>query len=418
MPDPGFYRRHLEDDVLAWWLAHGPDPESGGVRTCFANSGDTLLSTDKYTWSQGRWVWLTARLSGASRAGLLGLDADSLLRQATGTAEFVADHALLGEGTTAYVLAADGTVKPAGPDGDPHASVFADLFAALGFAGLHGELAARAIPGTRPWGTLAETLLVSAYDRVVAGTAKNEPYPVDPRFRCFAEPMMLMHAGAELFAATGSDRAREITVAAAADARSALFVTGTDVHDLAPRGAGLDGSLLARHRTPGHLLEFLWFLHHAASTVPGVAEVAGGPEWTVGAALGALELGWDTEAGGLFRYVDAEGGAPRGDLIDDRYENLVTRTWDTKLWWPHVEALYATALLAKSHGSDELAAWRDRLHDYAFATFPEGPGREWAQIRGRDGRPLDEVVALPVKDPFHIARALLLLVELLGENEN
>jgi N-acylglucosamine 2-epimerase len=418
MPDPGFYRSHLENDVLAWWLANGPDPEYGGVRTCFANFGDTLVSTDKYTWSQGRWVWLTARLSRAARTGLLGMDADVLLRQARGTAEFVAEHALLGDGTTAYVLAADGTPGPSGPDGDVHASVFADLFAALGFAGLHGELAARGTPAARPWGALARELLVSAYERVRAGTAKSEPYPVDPRFRGFAGPMMLMHTGAELYAATGCEQAREITVAAAADALGALFVTGTDVHDMAPRGSGLDETLLARHRTPGHLLEFLWFLHHAAATVPGVAEVAGDPEWPARAALGALALGWDPAEGGLLRYVDRDGGPPRGGLLDDRYENLVTRTWDTKLWWPHAEALYATALLAESHERTELAAWRDRIHEYTFDTFPEGPGREWTQIRARDGRPLDEVVALPVKDPFHIARALLLLVELQGETEN
>lgn len=424
MPDAGlhrfqrFHRSHLEDDVLAWWLAHGPDAERGGVHTCFANVGDTLVSTDKYTWSQGRWAWLTARLSRAARAGLIDMDADTLLRQATGTAEFVAAHALLGDGTTAYVLSADGTVRPAGPDGAAHASVFADLFAVLGFAGLHGELVATGTPAARAWGALAEELLVSAYDRVRSCTALNEPYPVHPRFRCFAEPMMLMHAGAELHAATGSRRAQEITVAAAADALSALFVTGTQVRDMAPRGPGLDGTLLARHRTPGHLLEFLWFLHRAAATVPGVAAVAGDPSWVVEAALGALAVGWDTAEGGLLRYVDREGGAPRGDLLDDRYENLVTRTWDTKLWWPHAEALYATALLARAHGSAELAAWHDRIHEYTFGTFPEGPGREWTQIRARDGRPLDEVVALPVKDPFHIARALLLLVELHGEAEN
>ena len=45
---------------------------------------------------------------------------------------------------------------------------------------------------------------------------------------------------------------------------------------------------------------------------------------------------------------------------------------------------------------------------------PQGPGLEWIQIRDRAGAPLDATVALPVKDPFHIARALLLLVELLA----
>lgn len=420
MPDRSFYQAHLEDDVLAWWLANGPDAEYGGVRTCFANTGGTLVSTDKYTWSQGRWAWLTARLAGAARRGLLGLDAAAMLRESQRTAEFIAEHALLGDGgRTAYLLAADGTVKPYGLAGDPHASVFADLFAALGFAGLHAELASGWAAGevTRPWNELSERLVVSAAGRIRARTAVSEPYPVEPRFRSFAEPMLLLHVAAELYEATGSSAAAEVAAAAAADARSALFVTGTDVHDMAPREAGLDDTLLVGHRTPGHLLEFLWFLHHAAATVPGVAPFAD-PAWLAGAALGALEIGWDVAAGGLLRYVDRSGGEPRGRRLGDRYENLVTRTWDTKLWWPHAEALYATALLARACGSAELAAWHDRVHDYTFATFPDGPGLEWTQIRSRDGKPLDEVVALPVKDPFHVARALLLLVELQAQTEN
>lgn len=418
MPDAGFYRAHLENDVLAWWLTHGPDRELGGVRTCFANSGDTLLSTDKYTWSQGRWVWLLARLWRAGRRGLVSVNGDDLLAQAIATGEFLAAHALLGDGTTAYLTTRDGTAVPYGPDGDPHASVFADLFAALGFAGLQRAVGEAGLPVTRPWGELAEGLLVSAHERVLAGTAKNEPYPVDPRFRCFAEPMMLMHTASELHAATGSPRSREIAIAAARMALAGGFVTGTDVCDLAPKRPGLETTLLARHRTPGHLLEFLWFLTHACGQVPGLVDAVDvGPDWTAETALAALTLGWD-ERGGLLRYVDVEGGAPRGDRLGDRYEDLVVRTWDTKLWWPHAEALYATALLAARLDDADLAAWHDRIHDYTFSTFPEAPGREWTQIRGRDGSPLDEVVALPVKDPFHIARALLLLIELAGENEN
>jgi N-acylglucosamine 2-epimerase len=49
-------------------------------------------------------------------------------------------------------------------------------------------------------------------------------------------------------------------------------------------------------------------------------------------------------------------------------------------------------------------------------TFPAGPGEEWIQVRRRDGSPLDATVALPVKDPFHIARSFLLLVELLHDD--
>ena len=52
--------------------------------------------------------------------------------------------------------------------------------------------------------------------------------------------------------------------------------------------------------------------------------------------------------------------------------------------------------------------------DYAFAVFPNRETGEWIQIRKRDGTPEDKVVALPVKDPFHIIRNFLKIVELLA----
>ena len=75
-----------------------------------------------------------------------------------------------------------------------------------------------------------------------------------------------------------------------------------------------------------------------------------------------------------------------------------------------LQAGYAVRVLTRSGNLP--AAWADRVTDYTLETFPEGPGREWTQIRTRTGAPLEKVVALPVKDPFHVARALLLLTEL------
>ncbi len=90
------------------------------------------------------------------------------------------------------------------------------------------------------------------------------------------------------------------------------------------------------------------------------------------------------------------------------------RTWDTKLWWPHAEALYTMLLLGLRTGRNDIMERHERLHAYVMATFPAGAGCEWIQIRDRAGKPLDQTVALPVKDPFHIARALLLSMELLA----
>ena len=439
-------RRHLVDDVLRWWLHHGPDDEYGGVFTCWENRGERRVSTDKYTWSQGRWIWLTARLAQALRAGTLpagqdgrggqdglvadrGPDADRLLDLARSTADFVRTHALLGDGTTAYVTDRSGVAFEPVPGKGLHTSVFADCFVALGFAALASAT------GDEDAAAVAERLLHSADERILAGRPRTDPYPVHPDFQAFALPMILVGTGAEVHRATGSDRSAEITARAAA-AIAGTFRRGADIAELQPRADGLDGTLLARHRTPGHVLECLWFLVHAANTVPGVAAAladcdarsAGadtgsaradtGPGWIPTVARHALDLGWDERHGGLFRYVDRDGGEPRGRLLDDPYEQLVRETWDTKLWWPHAEALYTTALLASRYPQDaaaggaSLADWHERLLAYTFATFPEGPGREWTQVRTRTGRPLERTVALPVKDPFHIARAMLLLVEL------
>src|SRR5690625_6947065 len=61
VPVPSDPREHLEQVILPFWLEHGIDPEAGGFFTCFDNRGAQRVSTDKFTWSQGRFVWLLAR---------------------------------------------------------------------------------------------------------------------------------------------------------------------------------------------------------------------------------------------------------------------------------------------------------------------------------------------------------------------
>lgn len=406
VPDLSAGRTHLVDDVLAWWMNHGPDREYGGVQTCWDNAGTTLVSTDKYTWSQGRWIWLMARVAAAARRGVLEVDPDTYLSQARSTAAFVLRHAVLEDFSTAYVTDRAGTPKEPVPGQGLSTSVFADLFVALGFAGL-AQFDAE-------WGEPAERILAGAAERIASGAFRSEPYPVPDGLGSFALPMILLGAGEQVHRATGSLRSLQIVRDAVA-AIEERFVRGSDVVEMPALTADREGSLLARHRAPGHALECLWFLRRAADLAPGT--LADSPDRLCDLTLQACQLGWDNEYGGLFRFVDRDGGAPRGRRTNDPYERLVVGTWDTKLWWPHAEALYTTALLGRTTGRSDVLAWHERLWSYALSTFPAGPGREWIQIRRRDGSPLEATVALPVKDPFHIARAFLLLVELLTDDE-
>lgn len=413
-------RTHLERDVLAWWSRHGADDELGGVRTCFTNRGQ-LRTTEKYTWSQGRWAWTCALIVEEIDAGRLQGDRDLWHRRALHTADFLAEHAFLPDGRTAFLLSARGE-PVADAQGELATSVFADLFAVLGLAGAlrltdpstddreHGTGAPAATRGPAAgWLAQAERTLHGAADSLRRRTARSEPYPVPRGFGDLAGPMTLLHVAAELHRATGSDLAAEVM----SEAR-AVLLDGDDAFlgpefwwEHRPDATADHDTLLARHVTPGHLLELLWMLVHVGDQHPQLAV----PESTLTAlALRALETGWDQAEGGLLRYVDRENGAaPAGRELGTPYEALVHRTWDTKLWWVHAETLYATALLERRTGSPEIARWAEQVREYTMATFPDPEGQEWIQIRSRDGSPLDEVVALPVKDPMHIARSLLLL---------
>jgi N-acylglucosamine 2-epimerase len=186
------------------------------------------------------------------------------------------------------------------------------------------------------------------------------------------------------------------------------------VWELIPQERRLADTVLARHATPGHIFESMWF-------VIGAARRYGRPEW-MGPAAAAIawgfETGWDREFGGIFRYIDRQGGKPSGVPGDEPYEAAMVDTWDVKLWWPHSEALLATLLAHRSTGEARFESMYRTIFDYVFRTFPN-PDRttgEWIQIRDRQGDPLDKCVALPVKDPYHILQDVLLIIELLHSN--
>jgi N-acylglucosamine 2-epimerase len=410
------FATHLTEVVLPWWERNGID-DAPGVRTCFDNRG-RFESADRLTWSQGRWAWLSSELALDAEAGRLDLAAGAVqtwAERSRGTARFLARAAVLPDGRTRFRLD-DAGRPPAGLSADESASsVFADLFAALGIAGALRAPGSGETEGdeTEEGGAegaelreVAARILRSARSRMATGTARTEPYPVHQGFVDLASPMTRLHAASEASRA-GVPGAREISREAWDElvGPDGLLEPG-HWWEFRPGIPSDDDTLLARHITPGHLLELLWMLVHAADQDDALSL----PTWLPDLASIAIERGWDEEQGGIFRYTDRSGGTPRGRRFGgDRYEELVLATADTKLWWVQVEALYTARLLGERFGRADLLSWADRIADYTFSTFPDPDGAEWIQIRARDGSPLDAVVALPVKDPFHIIRSLILL---------
>ena len=53
-----FYSDELRNNILRFWLSRCEDTQFGGYLNCFDNRGTKLVSHDKYTWSQGRFLWM------------------------------------------------------------------------------------------------------------------------------------------------------------------------------------------------------------------------------------------------------------------------------------------------------------------------------------------------------------------------
>lgn len=408
------YIGHLNEVLLPFWM-RALDHEYGGLFTCYSNSGDELLSEDKYTWSQGRFLWLWARLASRMAEGRLEGDPDSYRAHLLKSADFLESSVFLENGHCAYLLDRTGKKLESEKGKGFDTSIYADCFVVIGLA--------ETARFTRDRQRLdrATTLYRSIRQRLSSGEYRTEPYPIPPGYKPHSIPMIMLNVSQTM---ANSGRALDMEWADRIQKQAVDYMDEIFSHFIREDGRmiemysddpGLRQTLLGRHFNPGHSLESIWFLIETAQ--------ASGQEERLQELFDvvetAIELGWDNRYGGLFRFTDCEGGEPSGKSGTGAYEQLILDTWDTKLWWPHSEAVYTTLLTSRLSGNKRLQKWHEQIRDYTFSTFPNPDKRvgEWIQIRNRAGRPLSRVVALPVKDPFHIIRNILLIIDLLESDE-
>lgn len=409
-----FHMDHLNTVLLPFWLSRSIDEECGGYFTCFDNSGRNLLSEDKFTWSQGRMVWLLAKL--ATMEGLADKERRRYLSLSRSGATFLIRHCLLDNGNCTFLTDRRGNPKAQIPGQAYDTSAFADCFVILGLA-MYSAVSADASALA-----FAHRLYDSVLSRLDGNAFKTEPYPTPSGYRAHSIPMIMLNVSQELADALRAFRdPRSEDLERRADGYLAEimdhFVRDDLLYEMintyTPLGAE---TLLERYVNPGHTLEDMWFVMHQAR--------ARGDRDTIERAAAVMrktfEVGWDQEYGGLFLFADRDGGMPRGSIAGVENEEMVRKVlgdWSNKLWWPHSEALYSTLLAFILTGDQRMFELYRQAHDYTFRTFPNPDPAigEWIQIRDRSGTPEQKVVALPVKDPYHVIRNLILIVQLLDQ---
>ena len=374
------YRHTLLDDVMPFWMRHGIDA-NGGINTCIGDDGH-VHSRDRWEWSQWRAVWVFSKLYND-----MGRH-DEWLDVARGIYGFVTATGTVEDDHWPLLLDGDGQIKRG------YDSIYVDTFAIYGLTELY-----RATQDPVVLEHAMKTL--GAVRRALAAEAPPPafPYPIAPGRINHGVSMMCSLVAHELAQVTGD---AEVRAFAQTHHRRAMEVFLRPDRECVLEWLDPDGDELPPPEgtaiVPGHAIESMWFQMHVARAADDRATL----DRATAMIRRHLELGWDDEYGGLLLAVDADGGETVGWAFAD-----------TKLWWPHTEALYATLLAFEHCGEQWCLDWHERVRQYSDEHYPVPVHGEWTQKLDRRGQPITDVVALPVKDPFHLPRALIYCIEVL-----
>ncbi|GAB5559582.1 MAG: AGE family epimerase/isomerase [Synoicihabitans sp.] len=378
-------REHLFHHILPFWDRQ-VDETYGGLFTCVTDRGERVAG-DKWLWSQWRAVWVYARIFNK-------IDPNPKWRErAESIAAFCLKHGWLSrESGWALLLSQSGEVKRG------YESIYVDAFAVYGMSEL-----ARASRDVR-WLTRARETADNAIERIARMGDKipHFPYPIPSGSKPHGIPMIWSLKLAALGRATGDRKYVRLSQAALDEIDRDFYDREEDrvresVASDGGRFAGGPGDVTL----PGHVIEGLWFRRVVDRAFPrpsvDVAET-----WRQ--MRRHFDLGWeDSTGGGILLAV--EGGQPASS---DKWPYA-----DTKLWWPQTEALVA-ALLGWHETNDQYWIRRyEQLWELAWQHYVDWENGEWRQKLNRDLSPFTGTVALPVKDPFHLPRSLILQIELL-----
>lgn len=261
----GFYENELTNNLLHFWLPRCIDTVHGGYFNCFDNTGQHLLSHDKYTWSQGRFVWIFAKLAMMDSPTFTAKQKSEFLRLAKSGRDFLARHCLVGPDDWRCVFLMDEAGHPKTADnGSLDSSIYADCFVIAAFA--RYALAA----DDQASYTFCKNLYASVLDRLRSGLYKTHPYPLSRTYRAHGIPMILtnitkeVHLAAEQFAPDDCPALKDKLQIVCRDILDHFADENQIIHEVIRADNQLLPNLLGQHTNPGHSIECMWFLIEAA----------------------------------------------------------------------------------------------------------------------------------------------------------
>lgn len=381
-----FYQKTLLDDVMPFWLRHGMDCEHDGIITTLDREG-SVLDSDKSIWFQGRAGWTFATLFNTLEKRREYFDA------AGSCIAFLDKHGYATDGKLFFSVTREG--RPLRMRRYVYSEAFAAIAHAAYFKATQDELYHQAALQD-----FATYLRHSFEPGLMTPKVNSETRPM-----IGIAPLMIgIVTAQELRANLGhvviSGRsATEWIDRFIFEIQQLFFKADLDVlmETVAP-----DGSLMDHHDgrllNPGHAIECAWFILHEGRLRAEKSYIQLG--------LRILDCmwrrGWDQEHGGLFYFRDL-------------HDKPVLEYWqDMKFWWPHCEAIIATALAYEVSGDSLYSTMHQQVHDWSFRHFPDAQHGEWYGWLHRDGTLSQPAKGSLFKGPFHLPRMLWYLTQMLN----
>jgi N-acylglucosamine 2-epimerase len=376
------FENELFESVIPFWELHSPDIVNGGFFNCLDRDGH-VYDTTKHVWLQARQVYIFSRLYRTVE------QRPAWLEIAESGANFLRENVCRSDGRVYFSVTACG--KPV----SIQRKIFSECFYIMALAE-YGRAAGdqSCIDEARDE---FELVWSWAFD---PGRLGRPSFKGELPSQNLAIPMILLNLLEVLNDEAVSENRAEIDECI----RRMLLHFDRDrkvvFENVSPDGAFID-NCLGRHLNPGHAIEAGWFLQHWAQRLcrEDLSKSA------VEMIRLSHDLGWDSDHGGLFYFLDSRGFSP------------TQLEWSMKLWWPHCEALYGHLLNYSITGCP--SDWKRFLETeaYTFSHFPDPQHGEWFGYLDRCGSVTHRFKGGPYKGCFHVPRALWLVWTLLKRFE-
>ena len=380
-------REHLLSCIMPFWENRCLDREYGGYLTCFDREG-RLTDDSKYIWFQGRQLYTYARLFNTIEAR------PAWLEHAKWGYDFLVKHAYAGKGRWHFKLDRSGKVIVS------TTSIYSDYHMAQGLAeymlatGMKDEKGMQILRET--YETLERNTTDPEFKEIYENTWSpvfiwNDMYLTALNAACITTPVL----GAQHTQSLTNECASKIMDWFARDEYQLVFEAVTRDNKVLLEEAG-------RFINPGHSFESAWFLLEAAE-ISGNSRMAERGlqiiDWT-------YRVAWDKANGGIYSYLNAEGGEPQP--LD--WHKETNSLWNDKVWWVNCEALCAFAKAFAQSADEKYLVMLERQWHFCKEKFYDPEFGEWYERLHPDGSVKVSDKGTPWKCAFHLARSLIMAI--------